>query len=323
MTIDFERLFQELPSPYMLLDRDLRFVGMNAAYLAVTSRRREDLIGRYVFDAFPEEGENLATFRSAFERAAAGEANLVVRRLFRIPAVGGGFKDVWWTCHHIPVFDTEGRPNGLLQKAEDVTAAVDAERLQAIVAREFDHRVKNLLSTIMAIARRTARSAATLEVFLDGFDDRLTALGRTNQLLVRNGWDGMDLTGLMESELALYDADDRRVTVSGPAVRIHGNGAQALGLAIHELATNAAKYGALARPDTRLDVTWSREAATGDLEIVWCESGLGDLAPPTAHGFGSIIIEKVMPQELAARVERRFHPDGLTCVIRIPADRLA
>ncbi|MDR3494995.1 MAG: PAS domain-containing protein, partial [Ancalomicrobiaceae bacterium] len=77
MEIDFKRLFQALPSPYMLLDLELRFIDANAAYLAVTGRRREDLIGRHVFDAFPEEGEVLATFRSAFERAAAGEANIL------------------------------------------------------------------------------------------------------------------------------------------------------------------------------------------------------------------------------------------------------
>ncbi|WP_165498118.1 HWE histidine kinase domain-containing protein [Siculibacillus lacustris] len=323
MNIDFERLFHALPSPYMLLDRELRFVDMNATYLAVTGRSREDLIGRHVFEAFPEEGEALALFRSAFERAAAGEANTVVRRLFRIPDGRGGLRDVWWTCHHIPVFDGEGRPCGLLQKAEDVTGLVAAERLQGVVAREFDHRIKNMLATIMAIARRTARNAASLESFLDGFDERLMALGRTHQLLVRNGWDGMNLGELLKGELSLYDARDHRVSLSGPEVRIHGTGAQALGLAIHELATNAAKYGALARPDTRLAVSWTLDAGAGDLEIVWRETGLRDLAPPTARGFGSTIIEKVMPLELAARVERRFLPDGLDCVIRIPADRLA
>ncbi|MDR3497388.1 MAG: HWE histidine kinase domain-containing protein, partial [Ancalomicrobiaceae bacterium] len=292
------------------------------AYLAVTGRRREDLIGRHVFDAFPEEGEVLATFRSAFERAAAGEANILVRRLFRIPAADGGQKEVWWTCHHIPVFDAAGRQIGLLQKAEDVTATVAAERLQGVIAREFDHRIKNMLSTIMVIARRTAHGADSFDDFLNGFDDRLMALGRTHQLLVRDGWDGMKLADLLEGELILYDEFDRRVSLSGPDVWVHGTGAQALGLALHELATNAAKYGALARPDARLSVTWRIDGPDGDLEIAWRESGLRTLEPPTGRGFGSVIIDTVMPQELGASVDRRFHADGLDCVIRIPADRL-
>ena len=160
--IDFERMFYSLPTPYLVLDRQLNILDMNDQYLAVTQRSREDLLGRYVFDAFPEGPDRLAMFRDAFQRAVNGEANAIVKSPFSIPrpaAEGGGMREVWWTCHHLPVYGSDGVLCGMLQKAVDVTAEVLAERMRDIISLEFDHRVKNLLATVSTIARRTAKAA--------------------------------------------------------------------------------------------------------------------------------------------------------------------
>jgi len=166
--IDFERLFQDLPTPCMILGRDLRFVAMNDGYLAVTGRRRQDLLGRYVFDAFPESGERLMRFKAAFERAIAGEPNSLVREPFAIERSameGAGRREVVWNCHHVPVYDQNGAICGMMQKAEDVTGEVSATGSRDVIAREFDHRLRNVLATVTSIARASAQSARSTEDF--------------------------------------------------------------------------------------------------------------------------------------------------------------
>ncbi|MBS0244533.1 MAG: PAS domain-containing protein, partial [Proteobacteria bacterium] len=137
--IDYRRFFENLPSPYMMLDRDLRFVDMNARYLATIERSREELIGCYVFDAFPETGERLAKFRAAFLKALSGTPNTLVREPFSIARPepqGGGKREVFWSCHHLPIYDADGEICGVAQKAEDVTSEVLAEKMRDVIARE-------------------------------------------------------------------------------------------------------------------------------------------------------------------------------------------
>ena len=318
--VDFKRMFYVLPTPYLVLDRQLNIIDMNDQYLAVTKRTREDLIGRYVFDAFPETEERLTMFRDAFLRAVAGEANAIVKNLFSIPrpeSEGGGMREVWWTCHHLPAYDADGNIVGMVQKAVDQTSEVLAERMRDIISREFDHRVKNLLTTVGTIARRTAKSALSTEHFIASFEARISAMARTHQLLVEGGWDGMSLEDLLSAELKPYvQADNRKVAIGGPRVSLTGKQAETLGLAFHELATNAAKYGALKDPEAALDVTWQRDDRT--ITIDWSETGLRGLQPPSAKGFGSVLIEMAVPAELAGTVERNYLPGGVHCRIEIP-----
>ena len=208
----------------------------------------------------------------------------------------------------------------MVQKAVDETTEVLAERMRDIISLEFDHRVKNLLTTVSTIARRTAKSAVTTEEFIENFDARIDAMARTHQLLVEGGWDNMSLENLLSAELKPYlQADHRKVVLAGPAVTLTAKQAETLGMAFHELATNAAKYGALKDPDAVLDIRWSNEAGT--IMIDWSETGLHGLRPPKDKGFGSVIIEKAVPTELSGSVKRRFLPGGLHCRIEIPRQR--
>ena len=315
--IDYVELFRAAPSPFMILDRDLRYVDANACYLATVGTTLDELRGRCVFDVFPESEERRAKFRHALERALAGEANSLEREAYQIPDESGALREVWWTCHHIPVRDRDGRPCGVLQKALDVTAEVKAERMRDTVLREIDHRMKNQLATISAIARRTARDAATTNDFLESFDRRLQAMSRTHQMLVDEQWGGLQLGDLIRAELAPYrDGTDARIRVEGPSVTLSPGEAQSLGLALHELATNAAKYGGLGEDGESLAVAWRQDER--GVELTWAERARRAIREPSRQGFGSIIVDRLLPSQIGATVQRDYRADGLHCRIAIP-----
>ena len=318
--MDFSRLFHALPTPFMVLDRDLRFADMNPSYLAATGRERDELLGQYVFDAFPETPEREATFRDAFERALAGEENELNREPFSIPAEGGGTREVVWRCVQAPLRDDTGAVTHVIQHAVDITAEHEAERRNQIIARELDHRVKNLLAVISSIGRQTAKASTTVEGFLDSFGARLDAIARTHSLLARGQWQGASLAPLIESELAAYGGgtESAAMTVSGPPLFLRPREAQALSMALHELATNAAKHGALSHPDGRLSVSWEH-MAEGGFRLVWQESGLKATPAPGPAGFGSMIIDKMTPSEFHGTTERTFTADGMVWTLTAPA----
>ncbi len=318
VAVDFEKLFEIVPTPLMILDSRLHFVAANDCYCAVTASRREDLLGRYVFDAFPEIGERLATVRKAFERALAGERNTLDRIVFAIERPHGR-EDSWWDAEQLPLHDAAGRVVGVMQHTRDVTAEVSAERMRAVISAEYDHRVRNILTKISAIARRTARASNSLRSFVDAFDPRIAAMARAHQLLVHGGWERLSLAELIAGELAPYvERVGGQVSTSGPDVTLSSRVAQALGMALHELVTNAVKHGALSQLDGRLAVDWSI-GTSGALQLSWVESGLTGIATPAGAGFGSSIIDHILPAETQGKVERRFLPHGMTCIIAIPA----
>ena len=322
--IDFADLFAHLPSPYMMLDRELRFIDANAAYLATTGRTRDGLMGVFVFDAFPEVPERRALFEDAFRRAVDGEASAIVRQRFDIarPASeGGGLRRAIWTTHHIPVRDRSGAIVGMLQQALDVTSEVEAEETRDAVLREFDHRMKNLLAKVGAISELTAREETDLATYLDKLRQRLISLGRTQSLLLQARQEA-SIADLLRAEFLPYGAAGEAVGLSGPDVALSGSTAQTMGMAFHELSTNAAKYGALSRPGAAIRVSWSLDAEPGMLRLDWAETGFAT-SPPAKRGFGSTIIERLVPMDTGGRVERRFDGEGHFVRFLIPLEKLA
>jgi two-component sensor histidine kinase len=206
--------------------------------------------------------------------------------------------------------------------AIDITASKTAEANLRDLMGELTHRSKNLLAVIQAMARQTARHTATVESFLDRFGERLRALADSHDLLVRASWYGASLSELVRSQLGHYlDREDPQVTVDGPALLLKPEAAQGVGLALHELATNAAKYGALSVPGGRVAVTW-RLLPSG-IEIEWSESGGPPVAEPKWRGFGSHLIEENLARSLEAEISLAFRPDGVHCRMAIPARNLA
>lgn len=191
-----------------------------------------------------------------------------------------------------------------------------------LLMRELTHRSKNLLAVVQAMARQTARQGGSIANFLERFGARLQSLSHAHDLLVHESWHGASLHELVRAQLGHYlDRDDPQISLAGPEIRLRPEAAQSLGLAIHELATNAAKYGALSRARGRVAVEWqlNRDAQGGHLEILWRESKGPKVGAPRRRGFGSMVIEHNLTRALDAEVELDFRPEGLHCRIAVPA----
>lgn len=185
---------------------------------------------------------------------------------------------------------------------------------------EFQHRVKNLMATVRSIARRTAENSASLMDFTEHFEGRLLALSRTFRILARAGKFDVDLEELVREEL-LSQAAGGHPTVDGPSLRLPQNAAETLGLAIHELAVNAVKFGALTDPGGQLAVTWEMEDS--GLRFEWRESGVAAVnSQPSHRGFGREWIEQGLPYQLKARTTLEFSPGGVVCTILVPLEQI-
>lgn len=185
---------------------------------------------------------------------------------------------------------------------------------------EFQHRVKNLMANIRSIAKRTAGSSASLEDFSEHFDGRLVALTRTFRILSRTGSFDIDLEELVREELLSHVAA-HRASVEGSHVRLPQHSAEALGLAIHELAVNAVKFGALSSAGAGLAVSWTRDQE--GLRLEWHEMGVTAVDPkPQRRGFGREWIEHGLPYQLGAQTSLEFLPGGVVCTIFIPAGHI-
>jgi len=314
-----------MPTPFAIFDRDMRIVGANQAYLQVTSTRWEDMEGRNVFDAFPESPERQKKFRASIQRALAGEQNQLEKEVFSVPVEDGEpgeMREVYWNVTNSPIYDDEGNLKFCLHHALDVSAQVEAERHTAVISAELDHRVKNLLAVITAIGRRTAMSSHSMEDFTERFSARIDAISRTHGLLSEGDWDGTTMEALLSNEIAPYrDERHARITIEGPRVLLNAREAQSMSMTFHELATNAAKYGALSIENGALEIVWTGRSNDGSFNVSWRESGLEGLSPPEKTGFGSMVIEQFTKSQLGATIERHFEPTGLVCEIEVPAPR--
>jgi two-component sensor histidine kinase len=228
----------------------------------------------------------------------------------------------WASGLMVPLLDGQGRPQGFLNVLRDRTEAKLEEERRALLLAELNHRVKNTLATVQAIAAQAVRNTGTPGAFREAFEARLMALARSHDMLTRSGWDGAPLNDVVERTLRPHDGAPGRVVAGGPPVRLPPNAAVSLNLAFHELSTNAAKYGALSVPGGRVEATWTlrrpkREEAP-ILEIVWRERGGPPVRPPERRGFGSRLLERGLAREFGGTVRLDFAPEGVECRIRLP-----
>jgi two-component sensor histidine kinase len=182
----------------------------------------------------------------------------------------------------------------------------------------FEHRrqIRGLLAMIRAIIRRTARSDQSAEEYAGLLEGRLSALARVQDMLMRVPHAGADLMELASAEFLAQGVPEDRVTLVGPSVPLLGNVAASLALALHELTTNAIKFGALSSAQGRVAVTWNENERDGYLRLDWREAGVPILLTvPRTHGFGVELLENTLPYELGARTSIEFAPGGLACMI--------
>jgi len=189
------------------------------------------------------------------------------------------------------------------------------------LTRELNHRVKNTLANVLSIIALTRRRATDLNDFANGLDGRIRALSATHDLLTKSDWGTTPVRAVVEAELLPYAQDtDHQIDLQGPDIELAPNDALSLGLAMHELATNAAKYGALSQPGGRVAVHW-KLVAPGLVRIEWQETGGPPVAPKRGRGFGTDLIERIVAHELKNPVELDFLREGVRCVLTVPVRR--
>ncbi len=471
--MDFEAVFNSLPTPTMVMDTDFNIVAMNQAYLDVTGRTRENLVGLNVFMAFPAEGESRRALQDSFERVRDHGVADVLPAL-RYPIAGeNGVVPRSWNCTHVPIHGADGKVAFLVQntqevsasknearKAEgnsascarqrlemiealnlallasadhlhrlfmtasnvmcvlrgpqhvfemantawrglaggrdvigkpvrealpelagqgyfelmdevlasgqpfasrrmrlmlpncegwiderfldltfqpiigdaggvrgvfvegvDVTESVRAEDRQALFIRELHHRVRNTLATVQGVMNSTAKSSATIEEFQEAFAGRIGSLAKTHAVLTEELDQSVSFEHLLNQELGFYaDELGERIRLRGPAVDLPSQIAVPLGMAVHELTTNAAKYGALASDAGRIVVEWSLAECRGGaaLKCEWNESDGPVVTPPAREGFGSMLLKRVLSQQIGADVNVAFEPEGFRLKMLVP-----
>ncbi|MET0294297.1 MAG: PAS domain-containing protein [Phenylobacterium sp.] len=470
--LDFEALFEALPTPYMVVDRELRYVAANPAYAAVVDRPRETLIGHKLFELFPNDEESGALLRASFERVKrTGRPDTIAYIPYPIAGQDGRVEMRFWSAVHTPLKDARGEvafilqntvdvtelrqlqdlaygsaagtPGGeLLQRARelqavnatlidetnqlralfmqapgfmavltgpeltfrfvnsaylaligqravvnrpisealpelaqqgfidllqevmasrqpfvgramgvrlqrsgaappeerfvdfiyqpivdaygeargvfvegyDVTDRVRAEAQRELLLAELNHRVKNTLATVQAIAAHTLRSHPEPARFREQFEARIAALSKTHDLLTAADWKSASLRDVLLAELAPHG--EGRYELEGPDVRLTPSETLTLALVIHELATNAAKYGALSAAKGCVSVSW--ELAAAQLSLTWTERDGPAVTAPTRRGFGSRLIERSLQGEMRGAAVLEFAPAGLVCRLQTP-----
>lgn len=278
--------------------------------LLLDDRSAEIVMGR------PAGMQDLLKLIPAAERDAAQEA-------FECIAHGGGrtdhefslcisddkMRDVMLICDR----GGDGTAYGILF---DVTERRAAERQQRLIMRELHHRVKNSLASVQSIVNFTLRTSESKEAFAESIRRRIRSLAISHTLLTDNDWSGIRLRSIILSELQPYDPT--RVVLKGPDLQLPAEMALSFALAVHEMTTNAAKYGALSVPDGRVTVEWSREART--LHFNWIESDGPTVQPPRRRGFGSILLEQALGNQIRGSVRQEFASEGVRIFITTELD---
>ena len=297
---------------------DGRWTWASPQWLDYTGQTQEESHGLGWRDVVhPDDHE--ATQRSWQEARPHGRLSVEyrVRR-----ASDGAWR--WHQTRSVPVRDapgSDGTEGPILEWLGTTTDIEDLKRLQGqqqVLVAELQHRTRNLLAVVRNVARRSIDPSPGR----DQYDERLSALGRVQGFLSRSPAYSVPLAEVVEAELvAAGDGTSDRVVVDGPAVELPGESVQAVALALHELATNAVKYGAIAQPTGRLSVTWRLEDRNGGRQLVidWHESGVAmPEGPPTRHGYGSELITQALPYQLGAETALQFTPDGVRCRVVLP-----
>jgi two-component system CheB/CheR fusion protein len=294
---------------------DGKVVSWNAAAERIFGYTADEAIGRPISIILPQdESKELPDIVS---KLIAGEAieHFETDRTRK----DGSRIDVSITIS--PVLGATGDVIGAATIAREITDRKVAEAHKNLLIAELDHRVKNTLMTVSSMIRQTLRSSDSPRAFADVMLGRIQALGRVHQLLTQDSWDRASLREMVEGELAPYRSAGQNITISGNAdVMLTAKATQSLAMALHELATNAVKYGSLSISGGEVAVSWrvTEDEAAQRLVIEWVESGGPTVKEPTRRGFGSDLIERTVTHDLKATVRRDFVPTGLQCRMEVP-----
>ena len=292
---------------FYAVDRDWRIVIFNNEASLHFGRPPEDMLGLFLWDALPGARETglgrLFVKTMATRETVRNEEESVV------------FPGRWMAYRLFPLAD------GMGVVFRDISDRRKAEAQRDLLVGELEHRIKNTISIVLSIASQTFGPSDIGAAARQAFEARLVALANVHGVLTKHSWDSADLQEVVMMAIRPHIAPGRaRFTVEGPMLRLGPKSAVSLSMAVHELCTNAIKYGALSAENGGIDITWTVER--GRFHWRWRERGGSMVSPPARAGFGSRMIERVLAAQLSGDVTIEYAPSGLTCVIDAPQDTL-
>jgi two-component system CheB/CheR fusion protein len=301
-----EAVLESVSDGFYALDAAWRYVVFNRAAEEYFGVPRKLLLGRNIWEIFPQG------VGTPFEGHCRKAMEQGVSTTFETPSRMRPDRVV--ELRIVPM-----RGGGVAITLTDVTERKTADARQRLLVNELNHRVKNTLATVQAIAAQSLRGADVSPEARERFMARLIALARTNDVLVAETWKGASLTAVA-TEMAKPHGEAERFTIDGPEVHLGPETATAMALGLHELATNAAKYGALSTPDGRVSLTWAVDGE-GDarrLRLTWREGGGPKVREPAQKGFGSRLIERGLARALKAEVRLAYDATGVVFTLAAP-----
>lgn len=309
----FRQVADQWSLPLMALDRDLRFVYANHAYMETTNTDWATLKHQFIFDVFPDVPERRDPVEAKFRRVFAGEQTRLDAQPYELKMPDGSISTRVWQTIQDPLCDETGRVTHMIQRAEDITAQMELKRQNEFMESELAHRIRNMFAVIMATSRISGAVAEDTKTFIHDFNDRLASMSRVYTKLTENDWRGLDLRQVMQDELdAVTRRSRHRYTLEGRSVILTVKASKDAAMIIHELAANARKYGAFRYPNGHVTVKW--EVSDQVLTAVWTESGVGVVPEPERKGFGTMLFD-MFPK---MTVGREFRPGGVQVTIRVP-----
>jgi PAS domain S-box-containing protein len=311
-----DQVMEHLPAVVFLKSAsDLRFVRVNRAAEQFFGYSRSEMIGKNDYDFFPKEQ---ADFFTSVDREVLASGK--VRDIAEEPIRTRDGTTHYLRTSKIVLRDADGKPTHLLGAALDITERRAAEEHIRLLMRELDHRVKNVLARIPVIAMCTREGSGSMDEFVKALEGRIQSMASAHELLSLAQWHGVALSDIVHRELAPY-ATGSNTNVDGAHIVLSAEASQAMAMVLHELVTNAAKYGALSIPGGHVSVRWSREKdATGSdrLLIHWEETGGPLVEAPRHCGYGTSVVRDLIPYEIGGTVDLVFAADGVRCKIGVP-----
>lgn len=310
----FRTIFEQANDFIFTSGIDQRVTSCNPAVANALGYTPEEMIGRS-FSEFLDPAEFRRTRDMLVQKLATGGTT---RYSVRVRSRTG--EELVWEVNSTLIYSSAGVPTSLFAIARDVTEASRYEAHQRLLIDELNHRVKNTLAIVQGIAQQTFRPDADPGTARAGFEARLTALAGAHDLLTRERWSPVPMTRIIADAMAPHLGCGTRITMAGPGINIGPKTAISLALAVHELATNAVKHGALSTPEGCIAIDWTVETS-GDvqhLRFEWVESNGPPVSAPERRGFGTRMIERGLAAELNGVVRIEFAPEGLRCVVDAP-----
>ncbi|MGH8162020.1 MAG: PAS domain-containing protein, partial [Gammaproteobacteria bacterium] len=311
-----ESIVATVREPLLVLDGDLRVVSAGRAFYRAFKTTPQETEGKLLYE-LGDGRWDIPELRSLLEESSPQNTEFEdFKACLDLPALGR--RDLLLNAWRLQ--QRKGLEPLMLLAIEDVTERLRAEEHRKLLVHELDHRVKNTLATVQSIAVQTFAGAPAYSELAWRFESRLMALAKTHRLLTRSRWRRVSVHELLAQELAPFsDGENDRLLITGDDVDLHTNTAFALGMAFHELATNAVKFGALSNPEGRIHVV--TELVHGEpprFKLAWTETGGPKVEKPERRGFGSRLISGGLAYELGGKVSTDYRPEGLVCTMDIP-----